>query len=399
MSVAELQKHTNTLPSAAELVARAKAMIPMLREKAESVENNGMVPHETIQAFVEAGFFKMLQPARCGGWEMPPEVYCRVLMELGRGCASSAWNMMILGIHQWEMGLMPEQAGEDVWGEDDKVLIASSYPPVGIVKKVEGGYHLEGRWPTSSGSDHGQWAFLGAMLKDENGISYDRCSFLVPREAYELLDDWKVFGLKGTGSKSCVVKGTFVPEHRVHSMVTYQPAGKPPTYRWPQPTVFFAGVSSVLVGFGQQAIDIYTEQMKVRTNTNGGQAAANSPYVRDRLGNAVVLVKSARARILQMFQEGEEILSKGIPLDRDMRAQYQCELAHVGRNVEQAVLLLYKATGARGLFLNNPMQRVLRDTLAAANHITQNADDTSGVLGGMMLGLEPPPFMFGLPPQ
>ena len=50
----------------------------------------------------------------------------------------------------------------------------------------------------------------------------------------------------------------------------------------------------------------------------------------------------------------------------------------------------------RGLYLNNPLQRTLRDVLAAANHITQNADDTSGVLGGMMLGVEPPPLMFSV---
>ena len=385
-----------TQPSAQELIDRARSMIPMLRERADSVEENRKVSKETIKAFIDAGFFKILQPRRWGGWEMNPEVFMRVLMELGRGCSSSAWNMMILGVHQWEFGHLPEQACADVWGDDNTVLIASSYPPAGKVTKVEGGYFLEGQWPTSSGSDHGEWAFFGGFLKDENGVPYDRYSFLVPRSEYEIIDDWHVFGLKGTGSKSCRIKGAFVPAHRAHSMAAYEMSDRGAMYMWPFSMIFFAGVSSVICGFGQQAIEIYTEQMKVRTHMGTTIGAATSPYVRDRLGNAVIKVSSAKARLLQMMAETTPVVERRELIQRDDWARYMCEIAHVGRNVEEAVLLLYKATGARGLYSTNPIQRVLRDVLAAANHITQNADDTSGVLGGLMLGVEPPPMMFGV---
>ena len=386
----------DTVPSAQELIERARALVPLLRERADSVEENRKVSKETIQAFVDAGFFKVLQPKRWGGWEMNPEVFMRILMELGRGCSSSAWNMMILGVHQWEFGHLPEQACADVWGQDNTVLIASSYPAAGKVTRVEGGYMLEGQWPTSSGSDHGEWAFFGGFLKDEKGVPYDKCSFLVPRSEYEIIDDWHVFGLKGTGSKSCRIKGAFVPDHRVHSMINYKMSDRGSMYLWPFSMIFYASVSAVICGFGQQAIELYTEQMKVRTNTGTAIGAANSPYVRDRLGNAVIRLSSAKARLFQMMAETTPLVERRELISREDWARHMCEIAHVGRNVEEAVLLLYKATGARGLYLNNPLQRTLRDVLAAANHITQNADDTSGVLGGMMLGVEPPPLMFSV---
>lgn len=387
---------STTQPSAQELIDRARSMIPMLRERADSVEENRKVSTETIQSFVDAGFFKILQPKRWGGYEMNPEVFMRVLMELGRGCSSSAWNMMILGVHQWEFGHLPEQACADVWGKDSSVIIASSYAPAGNVTQVEGGYILEGQWPTSSGSDHGEWAFIGGFLKNEKGIPYDRYSFLVPASEYEIIDDWQVFGLKGTGSKSLRIKRAFVPAHRAHSMAAYEMSDRGEMYLWPFAIIFFASVSAVICGFGQQGIDHYTEQMKVRTNTGTNIGAATSPYVRDRLGNAMVKVSSARARLLQMMADTTPLVERREMIGRDDWARYMCEIAHVGRNVEEAVLLLYKATGARGLFLSNPLQRTLRDVLAAANHITQNADDTSGVLGGLMLGVEPPPMMFGV---
>ncbi|MCG7200259.1 acyl-CoA dehydrogenase family protein [Marinobacter pelagius] len=389
---------SQSIPTEKELVERARALIPMLKEKADSVEKARQVPSETIQEFINAGFFKILQPEQFGGWAMSPSVFYKVLMELGRGCPNSAWNMMILGIHQWEFGGMDPQAGEDVWGKDDKVLVASSYPPFGKVEEVEGGYLLNGRWRTSSGCDHADWAFVGGFLKDESGKPADRCSFLVSRENYEILDDWHTFGLAGTGSKSLVVKDAFVPYHRMHSLVDYKHSDRPANYLFPFNQAFFAAVSAVIIGMAQGAIDEYIDQMKVRQNTTGDGAAALSPYVKDRLGNAVVRVRSARARLLQMIQDSHEYVDRGELVPNHERVQHMLDIARVGRECEEAVMLLFKATGARGIFLENSLQRYVRDVIAASNHITQNADDTAGMLGAYLLGQEIPPMVFGLDP-
>lgn len=387
-----------TTPTEAELIQRARDLIPMLMEKADSVEKNRMVSPQTIQAFVDAGFFKILQPARFGGYEMNPAVFYKVLMELGRGCCSSAWNMMILGIHQWEFGSMPEQACEDVWGADDKTIIASSYPPFGKVEEVEGGYRISGTWKTSSGCDHGKWAFLGGLRRDAQGNVIDRLSMLVPATDYQIEDDWHVFGLAGTGSKSLVVRESFVPYHRAHSLIQYTMGDRGTHYLYPFNQVFFGAVSALIVGMAQGGIDEYIRQMSVRTNTTDGGSAALSPYVKDRLGNAVVRVRSARARLLQMMAETTEIVERGELVPTYDRVHHMLDIARVGRDCEEAVMLLFKATSARGIYLNNPLQRILRDVIAAANHITQNADDTAGMLGAYLLGQQLPPMVFGLEP-
>ncbi|WP_150644745.1 acyl-CoA dehydrogenase family protein [Pseudomonas fluorescens] len=381
-------------PTEAELLQRARDLIPMLLKKADSVEKNRMVSRETIAAFVEAGFFKILQPARFGGWEMNPAVFYKVLMELGRGCGSSAWNMMILGIHQWEFGSMDPQAGEDVWGKDNAQIVASSYPPFGTLTEVEGGYVLNGTWKTSSGCDHSHWAFIGAMRKDAEGKMIDRMAMLVPRADYEIVDDWHVFGLAGTGSKSLVIKNAFVPTHRGHSLIDYQQSDRGEMYLYPFNQVFFGAVSALLVGVAQGGIDAYIEQMKVRTDTTGGFPAALSPYVKDRLGNAVVRVRSARARLLQMMAETTELVAQRQLVPTHDRVHYMLDIARVGRDCEEAVMLLFKATSARGIYLDNALQRILRDVIAGANHITQNADDTAGLLGGYLLGQPLPPMVF-----
>ena len=132
MTVAVLQtsaKPDSGIPSPDELVARASAMVPGLRARAPEIEAARQVPDDVVEMFRQAGFFRILQPKKFGGYEMNPIVFMRVLGELGRGCCASAWNMMILGVHNWEFGIMDEAAARDVWSDNDETIVASSYAP------------------------------------------------------------------------------------------------------------------------------------------------------------------------------------------------------------------------------------------------------------------------------
>lgn len=398
MSTTVLERESTTsIPTSDELVARAAAMVPGLRARADEIEQARQVPHDVIQMFKDAGFFRILQPKKYGGWEMNPIVFMRVLGELGRGCCSSAWNMMILGVHNWEFGLMDDRAAQDVWGEDNEAIIASSYPPMGELTKVEGGWRLKGRWPTSSGSDHGDWAFIGALEKNEQGIPVDRHSLLVKREDYEIIDDWYTFGLCGTGSKSLIIKDAFIPDHRAHSMIDYQLDDRGTNYLFPFAMVFYSSVSSVIIGFAQGAVDVFIEQMATRVDNGTGAATRLSPYVKDRLANAVSKVRSCRARMEQMMAHCTAIVERRELVSIDDRIHYMLDMARIGRECEEAVLTIYKCTGARGLFKSNPIQRYLRDVLAGANHVTQDADNNAGALGGYLLSGDLPPMLYEKP--
>lgn len=397
MSVAVLGQKASEIPTAKELVASAAAMVPGLRARADAIEEARRVPDDVIEMFREAGFFRILQPKKYGGWEMNPIVFMRVLGELGRGCCASAWAMMILGVHNWEFGVMDDRAAQDVWGEDDQTIIASSYPPVGELTKVEGGWRLKGRWPTSSGSDHGAWAFIGALERNEKGVPIDRHALLVKREDYEIIDDWYTFGLSGTGSKSLLIKDAFIPDHRAHSMIDYKMDDRPTNYLFPFAMVFYSSVSSVIIGFAQGAIDVFIDQMQVRVDNGSGAATRLSPYVKDRLANAVAKVRASQARMEQMMAHCTQIVERRELVSTEDRIHYMLDMARIGRECEEAVLTLYKCTGARGVYKSNPIQRYLRDTLVAANHVTQDADNNAGALGGYLLSGELPPLLYEKP--
>jgi len=377
-------------PTADELVQRATAMIPTLRARAEDCEKARKVPRETIAEFEAAGFYNIVKQKKFGGYEMSPIVLYRVLQELGRGCASSAWVMMVTGIHNWEMALFGDAASQDLWGTNDLAKTSSSYHPWGKVEAVEGGYRLNGTWKFSSGCDHCDWAILGGFVKADTPTGTDNLVFLVPRTDYEISDTWYTFGLQGTGSKDLVLKDVFVPRHRTHSLVESfmmtHTAELAPTYRTSFGNTFSFAVSSVLIGIAQGAVDLFIEQMAVRTNTIDGTKSNTSPYVRDRLGRASSNVRGAKARLERAMREMDAKISAGVEITLEDRAQYKFDAGRIGRDCEEAVISLYKSTAARGLLMSNPMQRFLRDALAGANHITLNADDTAGNLGGVLLG-------------
>ena len=111
-------------PSAEALVARARALVPVLRDRENDAISNCQVSNETIAAFHDAGFFKVLQPQRYGGYEMSPAVYCEIAKTLAEGCMGSAWVYGVVAVHNWQLALFDPQAAEDVWAEDPSVLIS-----------------------------------------------------------------------------------------------------------------------------------------------------------------------------------------------------------------------------------------------------------------------------------
>ena len=195
------------------MVARARAMIPTLRERAPQGERERRLPKETIADMQAAGLFKVLQPRRWGGYELDILTYFECQMALGEGDMSVAWVYGVVGVHPWLVALLRRPGGGRTSGaRTTSTLICSSLMPVGMAKPVDGGFRFSGHWKYASGCEHAQWVFLGGV--PPGGAMEERRIFLVPRGDFEIVDTWHVAGLKGTGSHDIVVKDAFVPAHR-----------------------------------------------------------------------------------------------------------------------------------------------------------------------------------------
>src|SRR5437763_6768796 len=167
-------------PDFPELLARAEALVPVLRERAGEAEELRRVPDETIEDLHRTGLFRILQPKRVGGSELPFRSIVELVAVIGRGCGSTAWVLANLAAHHWLLGMWPPEAQDEIWGQSPDNLIGSALIfPRGRAKRVDGGYCLTGRWAVSRGIDAAEWNLFGEIAHDEEAAGSDPRIFLV----------------------------------------------------------------------------------------------------------------------------------------------------------------------------------------------------------------------------
>lgn len=383
-------------PVVSELLEKARELVPVLRQRAAETEALGQLPEATIGDFQEAGFFRICQPARWGGLELDPAVFFDVQMILAEGCMSSAWVLGVVAIHNWQLALFDDRAAADVWGDDNSVLISSSYMPVGKVERVEGGFRLSGRWGFSSGSKHCDWVFLGAVCPPEKqGDAPDMRTFLVPREDYQVEDNWQVMGLQGTGSHDVVVEHAFVPDYRTHKARDGFECNSPGNlvnkaalYRVPFGQIFVRAVSSSSIGALQGAMDAYRDVTAARVGVNDGQRTALDPDAQYVLAAAGTVVDELKLVLHRNFQRLMQAASGGEPLTLEERVKMRYDSAAVSERCVEAMDKLMGCAGASGMFLNHPLNRFFRDLHSGRGHVANTPAKYGRNWGGVQLGLE-----------
>jgi len=302
-----------------DYLARVRALLPAVRDRAVHAERLRRLPDETFKDFQAAGLFRCIQPKRYEGYELDPGTFYRAVMEVGAVCGSSGWVLAVLGVHNWHLALFPPQAQEDVWGEDTSIQVSTGLSPTGIVERAEGGFRLRGRWSFSSGCDYCRWAVVGGVVPPTNASDPpDVRTFLIPRRDYTIEDNWHVMGLCGTGSKDVVVADAFVPEYRTHSYVDAFLLKNPgaavndgPLYRLPFGAVFPNSIAAPAIGVALGALDAFREQSRVRVNLRDGSRLSEDPFTQFRLAESAAEIGGAYDRMRENMREMMALASAG----------------------------------------------------------------------------------------
>ena len=383
-------------PTRDDLLERARGLIPALRDRALQTDRDRVIPVETHQAFAAAGFYKLFQPARHGGSEMPLGMMVEVAGELGRGCGSSAWIFTNLAVQNWIIGMHHPQAQDDVWGSNPDALCASSFPTQGGGGRyVDGGIVLNGLWSFASGIDFVDWENLQVFIPKE-GAPPDHRFVLVPKQDFTIKDDWFVNGLCGTGSKSIEFKDVFVPEHRVLNTQLIGGGPSPgsavnpgPLYKVPPFSVGTKVFSGVCLGLARGAFDMIVEEMSTRLSV-GRVKMAELPTVQVRVAEASAEIDAAEALLLKDCEDAMRIAASGEKPPLLQRARWRLNNAFAGQLCLRAIERLHPLIGARGLGQNSLFLLAWRDIHAAVSQITM-AWDIQAVNAGRV--------QFGLPAQ
>jgi 3-hydroxy-9,10-secoandrosta-1,3,5(10)-triene-9,17-dione monooxygenase len=328
-----------------------------------------------------------MTPKRFGGSELGSEAMIDSTIELAAACPSTGWVYMLWTAHMWLLALFPEEAQEELWSNPN-TLASSVVNTVSEVVPVEGGYRWTGRGFFSSGVDHCNWLTAAVPVK-RDGVEGppERRWLLVPREDFEIVDDWYTVGLKGTGSKTIVVNDAFVPEHRTLSQLAIDTGQAPGIQINPHPmysaiTVanFSAAMAAPAVGAARGFLHAYEERLRSKVQNIDDGLTVNMARYAQAVAQVdsvyAALVSNARRLRCRPVQEVSE----------EERARCRRDQAFTAQTCRKTVNMLYEECGGSALYERSELQRLWRDTSAAAAHhgLTWDAHAvtwTRGVLG------------------
>lgn len=401
-TVVSMPSRKGDIPTPEQLVDRARAMIPTLKSRARQCTRDYNVPAETIAEMKQAGFFKILQPKRWGGYEMHPNVFFDVQKLLAEGCMSTGWMYGVVGCHPYELALFHDEAQAEVWGEDSDMLVSSTYQPVGKVEHADGGFYLSGRWGFSTGSLHCGWVLLGAMVPPaKEGGAPDMRTFLLPRSDYQIIEGtWDTFGLQGTGSFDIVVDRAFVPDYRTHRAIDGfmcqnpgQAANDGALYTLPWAQVFVRSVSTAAFGGARAAVNAAMKIMQDRVSTNTGKASKADPMLHAAIAKAHAQILEMELTLKTTFEDLMAIAERGQPIPMEKRALYAYQSSNVVRRLADLVDDIVQLLGGRAIYMSSEIIQPWLDVHAGRAHVANDPNNRTSDVIGTMLG-EAPTFTF-----
>ena len=380
----------------AAALERARALVPALRSRAAAAEAARTLPAETLADLHASGLLRTMQPKRWGGMELDFVAYVDFPLEVARGCASTGWNLANLQIHHWLLALYDERAQEEVWGADPEALIASGVAfAQGSGRKVDGGFVVSGRWNFSSCVNIAGWNMLGVTVKDgERAADYRMC--LLHQSQYEVIDDWKVLGMRSTGSMTVVAKDVFVPEYRALCMVDTRGGDRFPGARTnPNPAYQVAvnpllahGIGACAVGNAQAALELSIAAVQQRSTSYTAAKMRDFQAVQLRIGAAGAKIDAAQLVLRNDALAGQDFANRRVIADAPAKLRFKRNLAYAVTLCTEAVDLLHAMAGANGIYESTPLERIFRDAHSMAGHFNFSFDAHASAWGLAVLGGE-----------
>ncbi|MFT5487666.1 MAG: 3-hydroxy-9,10-secoandrosta-1,3,5(10)-triene-9,17-dione monooxygenase [Paracoccaceae bacterium] len=400
-----MDAEVTNMPSVEDLVERARALVPTLAERAAATEDNRSMLPETLKDLTEAGLFKVMQARRYGGYEMGLPAMAEITAEIARGSASDAWIVGLCGNQNRFIGCYPAEAQEEVYAKSGDHLISCLVTgPTTTAERVDGGFRLSGKWPYVSGVDQCNWLLLSAFDGGaEEGGAAASLTFLVPRDAVaDVIDDWHVMGLRGTGSKTVVLEDVFVPEYRALNMWNYD--ADPPPGAAVNPGAMFQGVPRIMIfttmlaapalGIAQSAVEAYRDRLETRASALMSGKQSENAVSQIALGRAMEQAAMARDTLLAAANDFQRRAEAGDTFTAEDRIGHRLRMSEVMRLCTQVVTDVFMDAGTGAMFDRNPLQRMFRDMYAIRSHVVIDPNNAAENRGRLSLGIDPkPPFV------
>lgn len=387
-----MQANWSTL-SAEHFLQAANGLAPTILAEREMIEQARELPSSLVETMRQAGLFSLWLPKSLGGPELAAVDFVRIIEAISRADGSVGWCTAVGACYSCFAGYLDESIAREIYG-DGTAILAGTLNPTGKAVAVPGGYRVTGSWSYGSGIQHSNWALGNCRVFDAetaranpDGTPVMRLVIFPKREA-QVLDTWRVSGLRGTGSHDFRVDGIFVPEQR--AIVGFGGIPTQPGRLYSLPfTIFSVSLVGVPLGLARAAIDALTELAESKKPMDSGQLLKDKPAIQAAVGRAEAILRAARAFLFEAVQAMWDAAGSAGPTFHQ-RALVRLAITHVAESAKLVSNMMFEAGGGTSLYEEGRLARCWRDAHAVAQHIalTSNNYEYAGrVLLGMPSGM------------
>jgi alkylation response protein AidB-like acyl-CoA dehydrogenase len=378
------------------LVARARALEPIIREHAATTERERRLARPVLEAMREAGLFRMFTPRALGGLEADPVTVARVAEEVASADSAAAWALQAGNTGSWWAGHFPENGVAELFAEGPDLLMAASFNPPHRAESVPGGYRFSGRGPLASTIHDSSWVMMTGLIFDgeqPRTTSFGPMVVAVALRTSEvqIVDTWQSLGMRGTDSNDVAADGVFVPAARsfVVSPV-YDPERHftGPLYRLPALASVDVIIAPVALATARGAINALREIVDRKTPLGSMKTIRHRPAVQFALADAEAQLRAARLLFYETLETTwRRVLANGTPT-LEQRADLMLACAHAVRTSAHVADLMHRMGGTSGIYERSRLERHFRDAQTVRHHgfLSESRLET---VGQVYLGVEP----------
>jgi len=386
------------------IIARAKALTPAVREQADEAERLGKHTPELDKKFTEAGFYRILQPRRFGGYAFGMDTFWKVIMAIAEGDAGTAWGLCLGAHHAQGMGaFFPEQGQIEIFGPNGDFKCPHRAAPMGTATPVDGGYRINGTWDYCSGVGHATHFMCNTIVPGRESAGL--LTICTPIENVTVLNDWgngNIIGMNSSGSNSVRVDDVFVPEHCTcsgdwtHNTTTAAPGmtlHDDPLFCGRIYAMYHAGLVIPVIGAAKGALFEYEHTIRTKNTYFPPQVPRYTVEEYQRhYGQARALIDSAEAIINQCGERYMELAQRwhrtGEPFTREDDAAMYAMIQIAAKLASQATSELFAASSSSAAKRGMAMQRHYRDMAMYLGHISARHDIVAAEVARMHFGLQ-----------
>ncbi len=367
-------------------VDRAVNLYDLVRQHADDAERNCRLSPVVSEAMAAAGLYRIAAPKDFYGEEVDPVTQIRTIEALSRADGSTGWNLMI-GIESFGLNTPAFKHCLELVA-DPMVVLCGSTAAVGRADRVDGGYLVNGQWQFVSGC-HNSQIFCATVALFDNGETVDKFNHYAVIELpdFQIIDTWKVGGMRGSGSHDVRVENVLVPETRIVAPIgaTNHPS---PLLRFPLAARLAYNKVGVSLGIARAAVDTFVELAEGKTPRFTSKTLRERSHAHRAVAEAEVRLRAGRALVFELTEQIWQAVLNEETVDAKTRALFQIACSDAVRGCAQAVDLVCEAAGTTANQLAYPLERLARDVRVVGQHLTVAAMHIEDG-GRVLLGLEP----------